>query len=101
MSPREGSSIQAPILRWLSSQPLTVYAINLHGEQFQERGLADIVACVRGQFCTIECKRPGEVPAKLQEYHGDKVQAAGGLHLVAHSVEEVQEWFAKNFMHET
>ena len=59
-------------------------------------GITDIIGCIgqgpkRGQLLAVECKRPSEGPTLTQEVFLDLVTAHGGLAVVVHSVEELQE----------
>jgi len=53
-------------------------------------GVADMLACVRGQFVAIEGKTPTGVISELQKAHGEMVTSAGGLALFARSVNDVK-----------
>ena len=57
-----------------------------------ERGTADIIGILKGgRFLGIEVKREGKNPTPEQLRWGEKVTKAGGLYLVAHSVDEVKQ----------
>jgi len=54
-------------------------------------GVPDLVCCVRGRFIAIEVKKPSSKTnvSKLQEYNLGLVDKAGGVAIVAWSVEMV------------
>ena len=37
------------------------YNIKIHGSNFQEPGIPDIIACYKGKFIGIETKAPGKL----------------------------------------
>lgn len=62
-----------------------------HGGAEQGAGLPDIICCYRGRFVAVECKRPaGGRTSKLQALELRKIGEAGGVALVARSVQELQ-----------
>ena len=82
------SDLQRRVLQWLNS--VGAYAINIHGHEMQESGIPDILFCMKGLFGAIELKMPGNKPSKLQEYHMERIDKAGGVAFVAYSLEQVQ-----------
>jgi Holliday junction resolvase len=46
---------------------------------FGKSGVPDIVACWRGRFVSIEVKREGKAPTKLQEARMREIVQAGGI----------------------
>lgn len=82
------------------------YVVKIHGEHMQERGISDLIGCIPvdvavvlrmgiervGLFFADEVKQPGEGPSKIQEYHHELVQKAGGLVHVSHSLKEAEQW---------
>jgi len=58
------------------------------------RGIPDFVGCYRGKFFAIECKRPkGGVVKPWQERIRQQIMLAGGLWMLATSVEEIKDVF--------
>lgn len=54
-------------------------------------GCPDILACLDGQFIAIEVKRPGSGRVSvLQRIQIDRINAAGGIAMVATSWEDVE-----------
>ena len=90
--PRE-AAITKSILGWLNTLA-GCYARKVAGGFFSS-GWPDVVGCYGGRFFAIEVKQPGCEPTKLQAEEIDRWRSAGGLVIVAHSLEEVQA-----FMHE-
>ena len=81
--------LTARIRNWLKAQGGVAY--NIHGgDNYQELGIPDILACFHGRFVGIEVKMPGERPSKAQLYQLNKIRMAGGIGLVAYSLEEVK-----------
>lgn len=54
-------------------------------------GLPDLIACVQGLFIGIEVKQPGNNPTQRQLFVHSLIRRAGGIVIVAHSVEEVAD----------
>lgn len=54
------------------------------------KGTADILACYKGRFLAIECKVGKNEPTDVQMAFLIDVRRAGGMSMVAYSVEEVQ-----------
>jgi hypothetical protein len=52
-------------------------------------GTSDIIGCWRGRFLAIECKLTGNKPTALQLEFLERVQAAGGIGIVAYSIDDV------------
>ena len=90
--PRE-TVLTKNILGWLNKLA-GCYARKIPGGFFSS-GWPDTVGCYGGRFFAIEVKRPGCEPTELQSKEIDRWRSAGGLVIVAHSLEEVQA-----FMHE-
>lgn len=95
--------VQASILAYLAS--IGAYAIRVNsgamaGEykgrkrfvRFTNRpGCSDIIACWRGKFVAIECKRAGQTATLRQKQFMAEVRRAGGVAFVARSVDDVRE----------
>jgi len=75
------SQLQAKVLKYLKSEGH--YAIKVINAN--RAGCPDILACIDGKFIAIECKSPGGKVTKLQQYHHDQIQAAGGSAYVVYS----------------
>jgi hypothetical protein len=52
-------------------------------------GLPDFIICYKGKFMAIELKREGRSLTKMQEYTLMKIRQAGGLVVVAYSLNDV------------
>lgn len=102
--------IQAAILRYLSVEPRVAWAHRFNtgahtitdrdasGKsrrrfiRYAFRGCADILGqLASGHFLAIEVKRPGERPSPEQLDFLETVAHAGGLALIAHSIDDVRE----------
>lgn len=53
-----------------------------HG--YGRSGVPDIVACLKGQFISIECKAGNGTTTALQDRELSRIRAAGGVALVIH-----------------
>ena len=46
---------------------------------FGKAGVADIIACIKGRFVSIEVKREGKEPTPIQERRMNEIRQAGGI----------------------
>lgn len=65
----------------------------VHGGEFQQVGLSDIMGLYQGVFYALEVKRPGEPhpPTAQQLRFLKKVGEAGAVGAIVHSVDEALE----------
>lgn len=87
--PSEKQQITDKIMTWLRSRDH--WCVKIHGEEMQERGTPDLLACIFGRFVAVEVKLPGNDASILQRYQLDLIRKAEGLALVSHSLRECQE----------
>ncbi|MDT2980647.1 VRR-NUC domain-containing protein [Enterococcus casseliflavus] len=86
--------VENQIKKYLDS--LNAYYLKVHGSMYQPSGTPDILACVAGKFIGIEVKRPdGGVVSELQKSKLRKIEKAGGVAIVARSVEDVSTMLKK------
>lgn len=96
---REGS-VQAAVLAYLGQRgDCFFWRANTGGMRqgnsfirFGRKGQSDILGCQfpGGRMFGVECKRPrGGVESKDQREFGEALRAAGGIYVLAHSVDEV------------
>lgn len=81
--------IQNKIRRFLVSQG--AYHFKHFGCMFSRAGVPDIIACLKGLFVAIEVKSEKGKLSELQEINIQQIREAGGIAMVARSVEEVEE----------
>lgn len=86
-------SVKTRIKRYLNK--LGVYHFSPIGGAFAVHGVPDIICCVRGLFVGIEVKAPGKerTVTPNQRHHLDRIMDAGGIAIVATSVEQVEAEF--------
>ena len=53
-------------------------------------GIPDIICCYKGIFIGIETKVGKNKMSKLQEEHKKEIEKAGGIHILAYSLEDVK-----------
>lgn len=91
--------IQTDILKYLDNIPKLFYWRNntgaIHTEkrfvQFGVRGGPDIIIIYKGKFIGIEVKGPRGKQSEYQQSFQKNVEYAGGIYLVAKSVEDVKK----------
>ena len=54
-------------------------------------GISDIIGMYKGRFLAVECKQPKGKPTDKQAAFLDQVKCNGGIAIVAHSVDEMEE----------
>ena len=64
------------------------FAYKVHGSEYQLAGVPDISGVYRGISVWCETKMPGNHTSKIQDYRIQQIRDAGGLVVVAYSVEE-------------
>ena len=67
------------------------YVRKIHVSEFQSGGIADLICCINGFFIAVEVKVDGGLPSRLQINEAKEVKRAGGLSIIAHSVDEAVE----------
>lgn len=76
---------------------LGAYHVKIHGSAYMPAGTPDILACIKGRFIGIEVKKPnGGVVSALQKLKIKQIKNAGGVALVATSVEEVERELSRH-----
>lgn len=66
------------------------FAVKIHGSPLQVAGIPDVIACYRGRFLGLECKRSAaEDATALQKYWLGKITQAGGVARVIYDREQV------------
>jgi len=58
------------------------------GPMSQPRGVSDIIGCYQGRFFALEIKLPGRKPTPDQERLLRDVERAGGIAILAYSLED-------------
>ncbi|MCH7632934.1 MAG: hypothetical protein IIB59_06950, partial [Planctomycetes bacterium] len=61
------------------------------GGPMQERGVPDLLICYLGHFVGMELKIPGEGPKEIQEYHLERIAAAGGVGCSVTTLDEAKK----------
>lgn len=77
--------LQKRILDFLRS--CGVYAVKIISTN--RSGVPDILACVNGKFVAIEVKSKTKL-SELQEYNIRKIREAGGIAIVAKSLDDIE-----------
>lgn len=67
------------------------YYFKHHGNQFSQVGVPDIVACYKSRFIGIEVKNETGKTSPLQDVNLKMINEAGGIGIVARSVEDVKK----------
>lgn len=65
------------ICKYLISQDAWFFRPFMSG--YGKSGVPDIIACIRGRLVSIEVKREGKEPTKLQWQRIQEIRAAGGF----------------------
>jgi len=86
MATKAESRARGPIIRGLRELGFLVDANP--GSAFGGRGRSDLTVCAFGRFFAFEIKVPGEQPTDAQRYYGRKVNRAGGVWAVIHTLQD-------------
>jgi len=81
--------IENKIKRFLAEQG--AYYFKHFGCKFSKAGVPDIIACLHGKFLGIEVKREDGKLSELQKINLEQIRDAGGIGIVARSVEDIKE----------
>lgn len=81
--------IENKIKSYLKS--IGAYYFKHHGNQFSQVGVPDIIACYKGRFIGIEVKNETGKTSPLQDENLKMINEAGGIGIVARSLEEVKQ----------
>ena len=87
------TKLQKKIQKYL--REIGCYEFKVHGSQYMKAGIPDIICCYKGLFIGIETKVGKNKMSKLQEEHKKEIEKAGGIHILAYSLEEVKNIFEK------
>lgn len=82
-------NIENKIKNYLKS--IGAYYFKHHGNQFSQVGVPDIIACYKGKFIAIEVKNEAGKTSPLQDVNLKMINNAGGIGIVARSVEDVKK----------
>lgn len=80
------SALQRKIIKYLESRGAYVARVISAGKA----GTADLLVCYRGRFIAVEVKTEKGIVSPLQEHHQGLVIKAGGISIIARSVEDVK-----------
>ena len=63
----------------------------VQGGPYSKPGDPDLICCVEGRYIGIEAKTPMGKPTELQLQRGREIEQAGGIWILARSVEDVRD----------
>lgn len=82
-------NIENQIKKYLKSKG--AYYVKYFGNSFSQVGVPDLLVCYKGRFIAIEVKNEKGKTSPLQDYNIKAIKQAGGISLVARSVEDVSK----------
>jgi len=96
--PTEADLVRKILKRLKAEYDMGVW-YKIHTGPFQERGVPDIIGCLRGKFIAFEVKTPENKDGvtNYQRLQLDRIKSAEGKAIVVTSVKEVLKYLAKNF----
>lgn len=82
-------NVENSIKRYLFEKKHLYFKV--HGDRFTEKGISDIIACVKGRFVAIEVKKPNNKKGESenQKLFGRNVIKSKGYYIVADTLEDV------------
>ena len=72
-----------------------LWAVKVHGSQFQHRGTPDWLGCADSKFFSLETKRPGAtvlIPSPAQQVQINGILRAHGRNLVANDLDDIRRF---------
>lgn len=90
---QEETKLQKEIQKYLKS--LGAYCFKVHGSIYMRAGIPDIIVCHKGHFIGIEVKDGDNTTSALQLAHGQLIQKAKGIFIIAYSVGDVRKELEK------
>lgn len=87
------TKLQRKVQDYLKS--IGAYEFKVHGSVYMKAGIPDIIACYKGLFIGIECKVGKNKMSDLQISHKHQIEKAGGIHILAYSLEDVKNVLEK------
>ena len=87
----EEKALKAVVVNWLLLQGCWIFTQGMHRKTGGQRGTPDILACVppAGRFLAIELKVAGGRLEPAQAAEIERIRAAGGCAIVAHTLQDV------------
>jgi hypothetical protein len=67
------------------------FAWKTWGGGYEMAGRADILCCLAGRFVAVEVKTGAGRPSESQKRFRDSVEKAGGLYVLCHDLEELED----------
>lgn len=88
MGKQAEGSLQERIQRFIEAK--NGYVKKNWGSMISRKGVADLTACYKGLYITIEVKDDKNIPSAAQGVHCRKVKKAGGISVVVWTLDEVK-----------
>ena len=89
------AELKKDIKRYLDG--IGAYWSMIKGGAHSKPGDPDMIACVRGRFVGIEAKTYDGVQSNIQKMRQRQIEDAGGIYVLARSVDDVSEAVDKIF----
>lgn len=83
------TKLQRKIQKYLKE--IGCYEFKVHGSQYMRAGIPDIICCYKGLFIGIETKVGKNKMSELQKIHKEEILNAGGIHILAYNLEDVEK----------
>ena len=83
------TKLQKQVQKYLKS--IGCYEFKVHGSAYMKAGIPDIICCYKGLFIGIETKVGRNKMSPLQEIHKKEIIEAGGIHILAYNLEDVEK----------
>lgn len=83
------TKLQKAVQKYLISKGC--YEFKVHGSLYMKAGIPDIICCYKGKFIAIETKVGKNKMSKIQEIHKEQILYAGGIHILAYSLDDVKK----------
>lgn len=102
--PETANRITANILKMINMQPncsasrISNVGIwdaknKTHRKSQTTKGVADVIACIRGRYVELEVKAGRDKPSVYQLQHQQEIQRAKGVYEFIYSTDQFEAWF--------
>jgi hypothetical protein len=104
--PETANRITANILKMINMQPncsasrISNVGIwdeknKTHRKSQTTKGVADVIACIRGRYVELEVKAGRDKPSVYQLQHQQEIQRAKGVYEFIYSTDQFEAWFTE------
>ncbi len=95
---KKESDLMRAALGWLNSQP-GCFFFKVHGGQYQQSGIPDLIGHIQGVFVGIELKIGNNRPTQLQSHMINTILDTGGYACICYNLDDVEKHYSRIITH--